>query len=74
MLCGWAAKSNQFDSITVVDVEREFQTMLMQKSDMLPAGVKAEVVERVLAIATELAVEGREGHPVGCLFCIRQFR
>ena len=67
---GGLPQSNQFDSITVVDVEREFQTMLMQKSDMLPAGVKAEVVERVLAIATELAVEGREGHPVGCLFVL----
>ncbi|MDA8736200.1 diadenylate cyclase [Opitutales bacterium] len=67
---GGLPQSNQFDSITVVDVEREFQTMLMQKSNMLPSGVKAEVVERVLAIATELAVEGREGHPVGCLFVL----
>ena len=67
---GGLPQSNQFDSITVVDVEREFQTMLMQKSEMLPAGVKPEVIERVLAIATELAVEGREGHPVGCLFVL----
>ncbi len=67
---GGLPKSNQFDSITVVDVEREFQTMLIQKSNMLPSGVKPEVVERVLAIATELAVEGREGHPVGCLFVL----
>lgn len=67
---GGLPQSNQFDSITVVDVEREFQTMLMQKADMLPASVKPEVIERVLAIATELAVEGREGHPVGCLFAL----
>ena len=67
---GGLPQSNQFDSITVVDVEREFQTMLMQKSEMLPTGVKPEVIERVLAIATELAVEGREGHPVGCLFVL----
>jgi diadenylate cyclase len=67
---GGLPQSNQFDSITVVDVEREFQTMLMQKSEMLPTGVKPEVVERVLAIATELAVEGREGHPIGCLFVL----
>jgi len=67
---GGLPKSNQFDSITVVDVEREFETMLIQKSNMLPTGVKPEVVERVLAIATELAVEGREGHPVGCLFVL----
>lgn len=67
---GGLPQSNQFDSITVVDVEREFQTMLMTKTDMLPASVKPEVIERVLAIATELAVEGREGHPVGCLFAL----
>lgn len=67
---GGLPQSNQFDSITVVDVEREFQTMLMQKTEMLPASVKPEVIERVLAIATELAVEGREGHPVGCLFAL----
>ncbi|WPJ98012.1 PTS sugar transporter subunit IIA [Coraliomargarita algicola] len=67
---GGLPQSNQFDSITVVDVEREFDTMLASKSDMLPASVKPEVIERVLAIATELAVEGREGHPVGCLFAL----
>lgn len=67
---GGIPQSNQFDSITVVDIAREFQTMLMQKSQVLPANVKPEVVERVLAIATELSVEGREGHPVGCLFVL----
>lgn len=67
---GGLPQSNQFDSITVVDVEREFRSMLMQKSNMLPPSVKPEVIERVLAIATELAVEGREGHPVGCLFAL----
>ena len=67
---GGLPQSNQFDSITVVDVEREFSTMLFHKSEMLPSSVKPEVIERVLAIATELAVEGREGHPVGCLFAL----
>jgi len=67
---GGLRQSNQFDSITVVDIEREFQTVLTTKTDMLPASVKPEVIERVLGIATELAVEGREGHPVGCLFTL----
>ena len=71
LLCvGGMPQSNQFDSITVVDVEREFSTMLFHKSEMLPSSVKPEVIERVLAIATELAVEGREGHPIGCLFAL----
>lgn len=67
---GGMPQSNQFDSITVLDVEREFNTMLFRNSEMLPTSVKPEVIERVLAIATELAVEGREGHPVGCLFVL----
>lgn len=67
---GGLPQSNQFDSITVVDIEREFETVLTTKTDMLPSTVKPEVIERVLAIATELAVEGREGHPVGCLFTL----
>jgi diadenylate cyclase len=67
---GGIAGSNQFDTVVIVDVEREFQTLLTGHADLLPADVKPEVLERVLAIATELSVEGREGKPVGCLFVL----
>lgn len=67
---GGMTGSNQFDTLTVVDIEREFQTLLTGSADLLPADVKPEVLERVIAVATELAVEGREGRPVGCLFVI----
>jgi len=67
---GGMAGSNQFDTIVVVDVEKEFQTLLSGQTDLLPADVKPEVLERVIAVATELAVEGREGRPVGCLFVV----
>ncbi len=67
---GGIPQSNQFDTIVVVDVEREFQSVFAQKQDMLPPTVKPEVLERLLTIVTELSVEGREGHPVGCLFVI----
>lgn len=71
LLCiGGIPNSNQLDSIMVVDVEREFSSLMMQEGDILPASVKVEVLERVLAVATELAIEGREGKPVGCLFVI----
>jgi len=63
-------KSNQFDTVVVVDIEREFQAVFSKQSEMLPGSVKPEVMERVLAIATELSVEGREGKPVGCFFVI----
>ncbi len=62
--------SNQFDTIAVGDVEREFQALLSGQADLLPPDVKPEVLERVIAIATELSVEGREGRPVGCLFVL----
>ena len=64
------AGSNQFDAIVIVDVEKEFATLLSGHTDLLPADVKPEVLERVIAVATELAVEGREGRPVGCLFVV----
>jgi DNA integrity scanning protein DisA with diadenylate cyclase activity/mannitol/fructose-specific phosphotransferase system IIA component (Ntr-type) len=67
---GGIAGSNQFDTVVVVDVEREFQTLLTGHADLLPADVKPEVLERVLAVATDLAVEGREGRPVGGLFVV----
>jgi diadenylate cyclase len=67
---GGIAGSNQFDTVVVVDVEREFQTLLTGQTDLLPEDVKPEVLERVIAVATELAVEGREGRPVGCLFVV----
>jgi DNA integrity scanning protein DisA with diadenylate cyclase activity/mannitol/fructose-specific phosphotransferase system IIA component (Ntr-type) len=67
---GGMTGSNQFDTLTVVDIEREFQTLLTGRNDLLPEDVKPEVLERVIAVATELAVEGREGRPVGCLFVV----
>lgn len=67
---GGITGSNQFDTLVVVDVEREFQALLTGRTDLLPEDVKPEVLERVIAVATELAVEGREGRPVGCLFVV----
>jgi DNA integrity scanning protein DisA with diadenylate cyclase activity len=67
---GGVAGSNQFDTLAVVDIEREFETFLTDHLDLLPEGVKPEVLERVIAVATELSVEGREGKPVGCLFVL----
>jgi len=67
---GGIPQSNQFDTIVVVDVEREFQAVFAKQQGMLPPGIKPEVLERLLTIVTELSVEGREGHPVGCLFVV----
>jgi diadenylate cyclase len=68
---GGMTSSNQFDTLVVVDIEREFHSLLTgSTADLLPEDVKPEVLERVIAVATELAVEGREGRPVGCLFVV----
>jgi DNA integrity scanning protein DisA with diadenylate cyclase activity/mannitol/fructose-specific phosphotransferase system IIA component (Ntr-type) len=67
---GGITGSNQFDTVVVVDVEREFQTLLTGHAELLPPDVKPEVLERVIGVATELSVEGREGRPVGCLFVV----
>jgi diadenylate cyclase len=63
--------SDKLDSILVVDVAKEFPAVLAQQRDkLLPAKVNPEVLERALGIATELAVEGREGKPIGCILVI----
>ncbi len=66
---GGVKDSNKIDSIIVLDIAREFSELFIQR-DTLPEGVKPEVIERVIDIATELSVEGREGKPVGCIFVI----
>ncbi|MGC9452628.1 MAG: PTS sugar transporter subunit IIA [Oceanipulchritudo sp.] len=71
LLCvGGIPSSNQLDTLMVVDIEREFQSVIDRENDLLPPSVKIEVLERMIAIATELSVEGREGKPVGTMFVI----
>lgn len=71
LLCvGGIPSSNQLDTLMVIDIEREFQSVIDRENDLLPPSVKIEVLERIIAIATELSVEGREGKPVGTLFCV----
>jgi DNA integrity scanning protein DisA with diadenylate cyclase activity/mannitol/fructose-specific phosphotransferase system IIA component (Ntr-type) len=71
LLCiGGIPASNQLDTLMVVDIEREFQSVIDRENDLLPSSVKIEVLERMIAIATELSVEGREGKPVGTMFVV----
>ncbi|MDR2862830.1 MAG: diadenylate cyclase [Puniceicoccales bacterium] len=68
---GGQNNSDKFDIILVVDIAGEFPTILSNRgNELLPTGVSAEVLERTLGIATELAVEGREGRPIGCILVI----
>lgn len=67
---GGLPASNQMDTVLVVEVEREFQSVLSRDTELLPSNLSIEVIERILAIATELSVEGREGRPVGAMFVL----
>ncbi len=62
--------SEQFDTLVVVDMKHEFQALLAERDNFMPADVSPEVLERVIGIAMELSVEGREGKPVGTLFVL----
>jgi DNA integrity scanning protein DisA with diadenylate cyclase activity/mannitol/fructose-specific phosphotransferase system IIA component (Ntr-type) len=67
---GGLPSSNLLDTVMVIDIEREFQKVIDKDNDLLPSSVKIEVMERIIAIATELSIEGREGHAIGTLFVI----
>lgn len=62
--------SDQFDTVVVIDMRNEFRALLADQEDFLPADVSPEVFERMIGIAMELSVEGREGRPVGTLFVL----
>lgn len=67
---GGLPHSDRLDTVVLLEVSREIQPIFSQNTDLLPKDVRAEVFERVLSLATALAIEGREGHAVGCLFVI----
>jgi len=65
------AESGTLDTIMITQVGREFEIYsAAERGDELPSGVRPEVLERVLDLATELGNEGREGKPVGALFVL----
>ncbi len=62
--------SGRLDTLVVIDVAREFPSLLGPSSTGLLGDVRLEVLERVLQLASELGREGREGKPVGTLFVL----
>jgi diadenylate cyclase len=63
-------QSESIDTIIVLDMGREIELFSASTADPLPVDVTPTVFERVLTLAGELGVEGREGRPVGTLFVI----
>lgn len=63
-------RSGSLDTIMVLDMGTEIEMFAAGAADPLPSDVSPAVFERVLNVAGELGVEGREGRPVGTLFVI----
>jgi Uncharacterized conserved protein len=64
------SKSGVFDTIVSLDVAAEYEFFFANSPEILPADIKPEVLERILGLAGEIAVEGREGKPLGTIFVI----
>ena len=67
---GGIPQSGQLDTVLVVDVDEEFESVIGHGEDMLPTSVSAEALERLTAIATDLAASGREGKSIGAMFVL----
>ncbi len=62
--------SNALDTILVLDLGAEIEMFSVAAAEPLPADIRPAVFERVLTLAGELGLEGREGRPVGTLFVV----
>jgi DNA integrity scanning protein DisA with diadenylate cyclase activity len=67
---GGADGSGFFDAVFVYQVGSLPEFLSLTDTANLAGDVAPDVFERVLTLATELAVEGREGRPVGTLFVV----
>ena len=64
------SSNNAFDTIVVIDVEKEYDFFFATAQNIVPPEIKPEVLERLIALAGEIAVEGREGKPIGTIFVV----
>ncbi|SIO61143.1 DisA checkpoint controller nucleotide-binding [Singulisphaera sp. GP187] len=62
--------SGTIDMIIVLDLGVEVEMFGDSAADPLPPDVTPAVFERLLTLASELSLEGREGRPVGTLFVV----
>ena len=64
------SKLGKFDTIVTIDIEKEYEFFLSDSRSILPPDVKPEVLEKVMGLANEIAIEGREGKPTGTIFVL----
>jgi DNA integrity scanning protein DisA with diadenylate cyclase activity len=63
-------RSDVLDTTVVLNLGTEPELFRRFDAGMFDGDVRAEVFARVLAVATQLAAEGREGRPVGAIFIV----
>ncbi|MDR3012663.1 MAG: diadenylate cyclase [Chitinispirillales bacterium] len=66
---GGASGAN-FDTVVCIDIALEYDFYFLSSHNLLPPDIKPEVFERVIGLAGEIAVEGREGKAVGTIFVL----
>jgi DNA integrity scanning protein DisA with diadenylate cyclase activity len=74
VICVTGPDGRRLDSITVTKPEAHFRAMLSEKNRRGIDIVRPAVMLRVLSLAVEIAAEGREAHPVGCMFVVGDAR
>jgi diadenylate cyclase len=63
-------RSGTIDTVIVLDLGHEIEMFGGSTAEPLPSGVAPAVFQRLLTLASELGLEGREGRPVGTLFVV----
>jgi diadenylate cyclase len=63
-------RSSFIDTFMVLNLGTETELFTAAHGFALENGAKPEVFERILSLTTQLAVEGREGRPVGVIFVL----
>ena len=61
---------DKFDTVVLIDIAREFGFFFAATRSLISSDVKPEILERVLGIASEIGMEGREGKALGTIFVI----
>jgi len=59
-----------FDSVMLMNIAEEFDFFFSATRSLVPPDVKPEILERVLGIASEIGMEGREGKALGTMFVL----
>ncbi len=66
--------SEAVNVLEILDISKEFKTLLSLNSEIESGDISVPVFHRVLELAIDLAREGREGKPVGAIFILGDYQ